>query len=88
VAGAALTPARALAADLIGIAFRRGGYVLYGAQHVPALALALDLIDPEGLGHAVTPEVRARARAVLGRSPVAPANGVDIDRVHFLRNRP
>lgn len=31
---------------------------------------ALRLLDPEDLGHAVTPEIRDEARKVLGMKPV------------------
>lgn len=40
--------------------------VLQGAEHVPALALAKDLLDPDMYGYAVTAEVHNRPRRVLG----------------------
>lgn len=36
------------------------------AKHSPADRLVRDLLDPEMFGHAVTEEVRDRARAVIG----------------------
>ncbi|MBO9647387.1 MAG: hypothetical protein J7605_02670 [Variovorax sp.] len=86
--GTAVSPAQAIAMELLGIAFKRGCFVVYDAKRVPAIALALELLDPEGLGFAVTPEVRDRARVVLGRPGAErrqPMQGVDIDRVHSKR---
>ncbi len=45
-----------------------------GAACGPRLRqLALDLLDPEQLGHAATAEIRDRARAALGMQTVEPA---------------
>ncbi|MDR6521803.1 hypothetical protein J2789_004493 [Variovorax paradoxus] len=87
--GRGITPAQALAMELLGTSFKRGAEVLYDAQSVPAVALALELLDPEGLGHAVPGEVHDRARRALGRDQVATARsvGVDIDRVHHTHGR-
>jgi hypothetical protein len=82
--GRGLTPAEAIAMELLGTSFKRGCEVIYDPHQVPVVALALDLLDPEGLGHAVTRELRDRARRALGRARVdaTPTDGVDIDRVH------
>jgi hypothetical protein len=87
--GQRVTPAQSLAMELLGTSFKRGDEVLYDAQSVPAVALALDLIDAEGLGHAVSGEVRERASRALGRDDEAhsASRGVDIDSVHRTRAR-
>ena len=84
--GRAVTPAEALAMEFLGTAFRRGAEVVYDRNQVPAISLALELVDPDGLGHAATPCIRARARDVVSTiSTHAPGTGVDIDRVHLAR---
>ena len=86
--GQGVSHSQALAMELLGTAFKRGAEVVYDAHQVPAIALALELLDPEGLGFAVNREVRDRARLALGRKPVEhrpTMNGVDIDRVHATR---
>lgn len=87
--GHGVTPAQAIAMELLGTAFRRGSTVIYDAHQVPAIALALELLDPDGFGHAVTPEVRDRARRVLGRpeGERKPMAGVDIDIDQVYRTR-
>ena len=87
--GKGVTPAQALSMELLGTAFKRGAEVLYDAQSVPAVALALDLLDVDGLAHAVPPEVRDRARRALGRDKVdrTPTDGIDIDRIHRMHAR-
>lgn len=85
--GRGVTPAEALALELLGTSFRRGAEVLYDRHQVPLVALALELIDPDGFGHAIPREILERARRALGRPPIdrpAPA-GVDIDLVHLTR---
>lgn len=64
------TPAEAMATCFVEFARLTDATVLQGAEHVPALALAKDLLDPEMYGYAVTPEVHNRARRVLGMPPV------------------
>jgi len=64
--GAGVTQAQGLAMELLGTSFKRGASVLYGAPHSPAMALVRELLSPEGYGFAVPPEVRDRARDVLG----------------------
>mgnify|MGYP003576761024 FL=1 len=85
--GQGVSHSQALAMELLGTAFKRGAEVVYDAHQGPAIALALELLDPEGLGFAVTSEVRDRAREALGRRAVErrPMEGVDIDRVHSTR---
>lgn len=87
VVGSGVSPAGAIAMELLGTAFKRGCHVIYDAKEVPLIALALELIDPDGFGFSVTQEVRDRARRVLGRGAVARPieDGVNIDRVHLLR---
>lgn len=68
--GQGVTPAEALAMELLGTTFKRGAEVVYDARQVPALALARDLLDPDGFGFSVTNEVHDRARDVLGIRPV------------------
>lgn len=87
--GQRVTPAQSLTMELLGTSFKRGAEVLYDAQSVPVIALALDLVDAEGLGHAVSGEVRARASRALGRDDDAllTAGGVDIDRMRQTRAR-
>ena len=67
--GQPLTPATALALDLLRLCKAQASDVRYGPQTIAALALARDLLNPEVLGHAVTPEVRDRARVALGIPP-------------------
>jgi hypothetical protein len=85
--GKGITPGQALAMELLGTAFKRGGEVVYDPTQVPAIALALELLDPEGLGHAVTRELRDRARRALGRDRIdrTPLGGVDMDRIYRTR---
>ena len=64
--GAPLSPALALRLPPISPRRPQRHEVLHGAEHVPALALALDLTSPEMYGWSTAPEVRNRARAVLG----------------------
>ena len=79
--GKALSPPDIMALELMTAALRAGCAVHYDPASVPLVSLAMDLLHPEALGHAVTPEVRQRARDALGeRSP-----GVDMDAVHRSR---
>lgn len=68
--GQRLTPAEALATDVLSSCTRRASEMRYWQGQDPALALARELLDPEGFGHAVPREVRLRAAAVLGRRPL------------------
>jgi len=84
--GRRLTRAEALAMEFLGTSFRRGAEVIYDRRQIPAISLALELNDPEGLGHAATPCIRARARDVVSSiSTHAPVAGVDIDQFHQTR---
>lgn len=85
--GRGVTLAEALAMELLGTAFKRNAEVVYDPRQVPAIALALELLDPEGYGFAVTAEVRNRARDVLGRPSHQRErmSGVDIDRVYLIQ---
>lgn len=89
VVGRPVTPAEALAMELLGTSFRRGAEVFYDANQVPLVALALDLMSPEMYGWAVPQEIRRRVRLVLGPrmgqlvpQQRTPSAGVDIDAVH------
>ncbi len=62
--GHPLSPAQSLAMDLCNHA-RRAGHVMAFPPHHPLAELAQDLINPEALGLAVTPEVRQRAADAL-----------------------
>lgn len=64
--GQGVSHSQALAMELLGTAFKRRAEVVYDASRVPAIALVRELLNPEGLGFAVTAEVRDRARDVLG----------------------
>lgn len=66
--GAPISPVQAVALDLINSCTRRGLEVVRGAEHVPALSLALDLTSPDQYGWAVPTEVAAVARKVLLQS--------------------
>lgn len=63
--GAPLSQAQALGLDLITHCRHQRHEVLHGAEHVPALALAIDLTSPEMYGWSTSHEVRARARTLL-----------------------
>lgn len=88
--GRSVTPAEALAMEILGTAFKRGAHVVYDASEVPLVALALDLLHVEQFGLAVTQEVRDRAKRALGRDVLlnAAMDGVNIDRVHIGRGTP
>lgn len=68
--GVRLTPAQALATDLLATCGHRASAVDYWQAQDPAYALAERLLHPEEFGHAVTSEVRAQAARVLGRPGV------------------
>ena len=61
--GQARTPAESLAMDVLRMCKAQAIRTQYGTLTGQLLA---DLLHPEALGHAVTPEVRDRARACLG----------------------
>lgn len=92
--GRPLTPAESLALDLIAAAARQRADVQYDAGSIPLVALALDLISPDGYGWQLPPELHARIKAVLGprmaqiahpKRAGAPADGIDIDAMHRTR---
>jgi hypothetical protein len=71
--GSRMTPAESMAMDMLRLCKSQGVIAQYGADANGAFAreslaieLLRDLLHPEQLGHAVTAEVRARARACLG----------------------
>jgi hypothetical protein len=68
--GEGVSQAQGLAMDLLSTASKRRAAVVYDANRIPALALAREMLNPEGLGFAVTAEVRDRARDVLGMERV------------------
>lgn len=65
--GAPLTPAQALATDLLSQCARRASDVRYWHGRDEALALVRDLVDPDQYGYAVSAEVHRSARQVLGQ---------------------
>ena len=103
VSGLLLTGAESLATDLLTQCLELANDTRFGPNTVPLVALANDLLHPEALGHAVTGEVRDRARMALGRAPAESSHlerevearhqlqqlpGVDIDAVHTTRATP
>lgn len=66
--GVALSDAESAALGMLNTARRDGIHVVYG--HNPHAALVDDLLNPEAFGHAVTAEVRDRARLANGRAAV------------------
>lgn len=79
VPGAPTTPGQALALELLTQCTRRHVAVCYGPRHVPALALAMDIISPEAYGWATESGAANHARDVLGmprRNPTTPEPGV------------
>lgn len=64
--GAPLTPAQALATDLLSQCTHRASDVRYWQGADKALALVRDLLDPDQYGYAVSSEVHGAARQVLG----------------------
>ncbi|MDP9891257.1 hypothetical protein J2W32_000354 [Variovorax boronicumulans] len=86
--GLGVSQAQGLAMEFLGTALKRGLEVVYDRNQVPLVSLAVELLDPEGLGFACTAEVRDRARLALGRDAIEhkpTMAGVDIDRVHQHR---
>ncbi len=67
VVGRSVTPAEALAMELLGTSFKRGAHVVYDAAQVPALALAMELLSPDAYGWVVPAEIARHARIALGR---------------------
>lgn len=77
--GRPVTPAESLTLMLLAIARREGAAVEHNPDAVPLVALALDLMSPEGFGHAVPLEVRQRAKRALGprMAQLVPAHVLD-----------
>ncbi|WP_313074965.1 hypothetical protein [Melaminivora sp.] len=66
IPGARLSPAEALATDMLAVCNHRARAVHYWQGRDQMLELVRDLVDPEAFGWAVTEEVRRRACRVLG----------------------
>jgi hypothetical protein len=66
--GVALSEAESAALGMLNTARGCGLKVVYG--HNPHAALVDDLLNPEAFAHAVTPEVRDRARLATGMAAV------------------
>ncbi len=64
--GQRLTPAQALATDLLSQCAHRASDVRYWHGKDKALALAQELVDPEGFAHSISAEVFKRAAQLLG----------------------
>lgn len=86
--GRKLTPAEALAVDLLRACIHEAARVEFDPQAVPLVSLALELLDPVN-AHLVPREFRARAIGALGRTPEGHPvfTGVDIDAVHAVHAR-
>jgi hypothetical protein len=69
--GDRLTPAQALATDLLNQCTHRASDVRYWGDADPARVLLERLLDPDQFGHAVSAEVRHEARLALGRAVAA-----------------
>jgi len=66
-AGKSCTLAEALAMDLLRLCAHQATRIEYESDVLSSTTKLLrDLLDPEELGHAVTPEVRERVRICLG----------------------
>ncbi|HYF16313.1 MAG TPA: hypothetical protein VEA40_00490 [Ramlibacter sp.] len=63
--GQALTPAQALAMDLLRTSKAQAREVRYGPDQVPLVDFARSLLDPERLGHAALGEIATGARRAL-----------------------
>ncbi len=63
-----LTPGEKYTQVLLKIAELLGAPLHHGRQHVPALALAADVIHPEGWGHGVPEDLWRSAKRVLDES--------------------
>lgn len=93
--GRTVTPAEALATELLNICNRKADQVNYQQQGVNSVAqrnFLCRLLDMDDLGHAVSAEVRDGARTALAIAPAEQARytcsiGVDIDAVHGQRDR-
>lgn len=66
ILGQRLTPGQALATDLLNLCNHRAGGVSYWHGRDKAMELVRDLINPDQFGYAVSAEVHAAARRVLG----------------------
>lgn len=66
VAGAPTTPAQAMGLELLNLCARRHLAVRHGTHHVPALALAMDIVSPDAYGWAASSGAFCYAREVLG----------------------
>ena len=67
MAGVRLSPAQALATDLLATCGHRASDVRHWQTKDPAWALVERLINPEEFGYSVSAEVFAQAAKVLGR---------------------
>ncbi len=66
--GQPVSPVQSVALDLINLCGLRGLQIVRGAEHVPALSLALDLINPDVYGWQSTAEIDAAARRIVLQS--------------------
>lgn len=63
-----LTPGEVFTLAFLNFSGKAHAQVHHGRQHVPALALAAEVISPEGWGHAVPDDLWRAARHVLTES--------------------
>ncbi|SFF15138.1 hypothetical protein [Paracidovorax wautersii] len=66
--GQPISPVQSVALDLINQCGLRGLQIVRGAEHVPSLSLALDLLNPDVLGWQSTPEIAASAKKIVLQS--------------------
>ena len=66
--GAPLSPVQSMGLQIVSQLRHVDVPMAHGAQHVPALALLLDLTSPEQYGWGVSPEARRSIASVLHRS--------------------
>ncbi|GKS96920.1 hypothetical protein [Acidovorax sp. SUPP2825] len=66
--GAPMTPVKSLALDLIMTCTHAGHDIVHGAQHVPALALAIDITSPDMYAWAAPSAAQTVARGILAMS--------------------
>ena len=63
-----LTPGEVFTQAFLSFASKGGARLHHGRQHVPALALAAEVIHPEGWGHGVPDDLWRSAKHVLDES--------------------
>lgn len=67
------TPGEVYARAFLQFAERSGAQLQHGREHVPALALAADVVSPDGWGHGVPTDLWSAAKRVLDDARGAPS---------------